>query len=164
MLQKNSDLTYRTIVGKGDELEIFSLVSSTGFFNEEEISVAVELIVETIEKGKESGYEFIFAEAGNRMAGYCCFGRIPFTKDSYDLYWIAVHADFQNKGIGKVLLKKAEMTLLVSGGGRIFIETSSRMQYEPTRRFYLRSGYVQAAILRDFYDIGDHKIIFSKTL
>lgn len=159
-----NNLVFRSTLTKGDEKAISDIVSSTGFFNVEEVSVAVELAVETLSTGHKSGYNFIFAELDGMVAGYSCFGRIPGTKNSYDLYWIAVHCDYQKTGIGAALLKNVENFIYSAGGGRIYIETSSRKQYEPTRNFYIRSGYFQEALLTGFYDNQDHKIIYSKNI
>ena len=41
---------------------------------------------------------------------------------------------------------------------------SSRADYEPTRAFYLRVGYVEEARLRDFYARGDDKVFYVKRL
>lgn len=163
-METKTDIRLRNNIVEGDEDAIFGIVSSTGFFNDEEISVAVELARETLVKGKESGYNFIFAEAGSGVVGYCCFGKIPFTRNSYDLYWIAVHDSFRNQRIGYVLLEETEKVVKKAGGSRIFIETSSKPQYEPTRKFYIRSNYIQEALLKDFYGTGDDKIIYSKYL
>jgi hypothetical protein len=46
----------------------------------------------------------------------------------------------------------------------VYVETSSRDQYEPTRRFYLKCGYRVDAVLEDFYAPGDGKVIFVKAL
>ena len=37
-------------------------------------------------------------------------------------------------------------------------------QYEPTRRFYLKNGYDQEALVRDYYNDGDSLVIFRKRL
>ncbi len=50
------------------------------------------------------------------------------------------------------------------GARRIYADTSSRPQYEPTRAFYLACGYTQEALLADFYAAGDGKVIFVKIL
>jgi hypothetical protein len=50
------------------------------------------------------------------------------------------------------------------GARRIYADTSSRPQYEPTRRFYEACGYRREAFLADFYAPGDGKIIFGKEL
>jgi hypothetical protein len=46
----------------------------------------------------------------------------------------------------------------------VYIETSNRPQYEPTRGFYLRCGYRIDAVLEDFYAAGDAKVIYVKAL
>ena len=47
---------------------------------------------------------------------------------------------------------------------QVYIETSNREQYAPTRGFYLRCGYRQEALLKDFYAVGDDKVIYGKVL
>jgi hypothetical protein len=43
-------------------------------------------------------------------------------------------------------------------------ETSSRPEYAATRQFYLSRGYREAARMRDFYEVGDDRVIFTKSL
>ncbi|MCX5832942.1 MAG: hypothetical protein NTV99_00205 [Deltaproteobacteria bacterium] len=50
------------------------------------------------------------------------------------------------------------------GGKRIYVDTSSRPLYEPTRLFYEKCGYRKEAVLKDFYAEGDSKFIYSKAL
>jgi len=160
-------MKFRTEVCPDDLQRIYEIVTSTGFFYEHEIAIAVELCQEHLTKGeKESGYSFIFAEdeATGKTLGYVCYGEIPCTRQRYDLYWIAVHAEAQRKGIGKRLLQEAERMVAAHGGEIIFIETNSRDQYEPTRRFYLSCGYTIVAEIKDFYDDGDNKVIYSRRL
>ena len=58
----------------------------------------------------------------------------------------------------------AERIMAGRGARRIYADTSSRPQYEPTRAFYLACGYLEAAFLTDFYGPGDGKVIFVKSL
>jgi ribosomal protein S18 acetylase RimI-like enzyme len=83
---------------------------------------------------------------------------------SYDLYWIAVDREHQSRGLGRALVAESERQIAARGGRRIYIETSNRPQYEPTRQFYLRCNYAIAAILPDFYNTGDDKVILVKPL
>ena len=46
----------------------------------------------------------------------------------------------------------------------LFIETGSPPHYELTRRFYLKHGYEQHALLKDFYADGDSMVVFRKAL
>jgi ribosomal protein S18 acetylase RimI-like enzyme len=42
------------------------------------------------------------------VVGYTCYGRIPGTKYSWDLYWIAVGKRFQRRGLGHKLMQATE--------------------------------------------------------
>lgn len=161
---KNNHIDWRKTVLKKDEENVQNIVESTGFFNPEEIEIAVELVKERLQKGTASGYHFIFAEIAGKTIGYACFGLIPATQSSYDLYWIAVHNDYRGAGIGKQLLTLSEKTIAEMGGKRIYIETSGREQYHPTRAFYLACDYTEAAVLNNFYAPGDAKYIYVKTI
>ena len=158
------EFTLRTIPGPQDPARIKEIVSSTGFFREDEIHVAVELVEEWLSKGEVSGYEFLFAEIGGTTVAYSCYGLIPCTLHSYDLYWIATHKDFMNKGIGRALLRETEKAIQKAGGIGIYVETSSKEQYAPTRAFYENNDYILKARFEDFYDRGDDKVVYIKRL
>ena len=49
-------------------------------------------------------------------------------------------------------------------GTALYAETSGRLQYAPTRSFYRRCGYREAAVFADFYAPGDDKVVFEKHL
>jgi GNAT superfamily N-acetyltransferase len=155
---------YRRSLRESDPQAIREIVKSTGYFSDEEIEVAVELASEGLHRGNKSSYQFMFAEVSERLIAYTCFGRIPGTLYSYDLYWIVVHEDFRGLGIGRALLKQTEETISGLGGCYVYIETSSRSLYEPTRQFYVRCGYTQTAVLENFYAPGDSKITYRKVL
>ena len=156
--------SFRYGVRPEDRQAVGRLVRATGFFSEEEIGIAVELVEERLAKGDASGYFFIFAEEGDRMLGYVCFGPIPGSVHSFDLYWIAVDPGEQGRGIGRLLMAAAERRMAGRGARRIYADTSSRPQYEPTRAFYLACGYFEEAFLTDFYAPEDGKVIFAKNL
>jgi GNAT superfamily N-acetyltransferase len=140
------------------------LVESTGVFSEVEIDCAVELVDDRLKRGRQSDYHFVFAEEDGRTVGYTCYGPIALTAASYDLYWIAVDKAMHGRKVGRVLLERTEELIREAGGRQVYIETSNRSHYEPTRGFYLRCGYQQAALLKDFYAVGDDKVIYDKRL
>lgn len=154
---------YRRDVHLSDRNAIREIVTSSGFFSSAEIDIAIELLDERLLQGDKSGYSFLFAEREERVIGYVCFGPISGTLHSYDLYWIAIHETYRGQGIGKHLLKKSEDLIAGVGGKRIYIETSSRSQYNPTLNFYQKCDYQKVAFLEDFYSPGDGKIILAKT-
>ncbi|MCF8144898.1 MAG: GNAT family N-acetyltransferase [Deltaproteobacteria bacterium] len=157
-------VAFRYEVLPKDVEDVRALVEKTGFFRVDEISVAAELVAERLNRGPESAYYFVLSEEGSRLSGYVCYGPIPCTIGSYDLYWIAVDPTFQGKGLGRSLLHEAERLIREMGGTRIYVETSSRGQYVSTRIFYERCGYMLASVLDDFYGPDDSKAIFLKVL
>jgi D-alanine-D-alanine ligase len=156
--------SFRYEVTPADCEAVRAIVDSSGFFNAAEVAVAVELVEERLAKGPASGYHFVFAERDQRTHGYACYGHIAGTAASYDLYWIAVDASSRRGGLGKLLLAESERLIRESGGRRVYIETSNRSQYVPTRAFYERCGYQLDALLKDFYGPGDDKAIFVRAL
>lgn len=158
------NITYRQEIKPSDLEAIKKLVQGSGFFSAEEIAIACELAADRLEQGLQSSYQFLFAEKRSKVQGYTCYGLIPATCGSYDLYWIAVEPAMRGLGLGKNLLKKTEDLIYVAGGRRLYAETSSRPLYLPTQRFYESCRYTPEAVLRDFYSPQDNKIIYSKIL
>jgi len=154
--------TYRNLLIPSDREAINELLESTKVFYDFEIDVAIEIVDAFLSKGEASGYYFYVAEQDSRVTGFVNFGPTPCTKGSWDIYWIAVTKELQGHGLGADLLKMAEDKIVAKGGSKIWIETSSRPDYLSTRNFYLKAGYEQVGELPDFYDKGDHKIIFSR--
>jgi acetoin utilization deacetylase AcuC-like enzyme/GNAT superfamily N-acetyltransferase len=157
-------VVFRDALVPEDGERVRRLVDITGFFHPEEVVVAGELVEERLAKGEASGYHFVMAEHYGRLAGYACFGPIPCTEASYDLYWIAVHPDFQGRGLGGRLLAESERRIKAAGGRRIYVDTSQRVQYASTRAFYESHGYRLETVLKDFYAVGDGKAIYCKSL
>jgi GNAT superfamily N-acetyltransferase len=155
---------WREAVRREDIDAVRSLVAATGFFSREEEEIAAELVEERLARGAKSGYEFIFAETEGRLEGYACYGPIAGAFGAFDLYWIAVHPDLQGRGLGLEIMRRAEAAMAAQGARAVYIDTSGRDQYRPTRAFYARAGYLEAAVLPDFYAPGDSKVIFAKRL
>ncbi len=158
------EITLRKEVRESDIEAVRDIVTSTNFFYDHEIPVAVELVEEAYSKGSESGYEVIFADIDGKPAGYACYGLIPCTKTSYDLYWIVVHNSQRGNGIGKILLNEVTHDVEKMGGSAIYIETSAKEFYRPTQKFYEAAGCTLEATFRDFYDIGDDKRVYVKRI
>lgn len=152
---------------RGDRSRIADMVVSTGKFNEDEVATALELVDAALKEGESSGYIFALLEDDSgdpTVKGYACYGPTPLTQGVYDLYWIVVDPVAQGRGFGRFLTQHVEKDVIRRGGRMLLIETSSQESYIPTVRFYERTGYQLAARVRNFYRIGDDKLIFSKDL
>ena len=160
----NEELVYRDYVIDGDLEAVRRIATSSGFFSRPEIDVVIELVEDRLRKGTASDYRFLFISGHEGPLAFTCYGPIACTAASYDLYWIAVDQPFRDCGIGGRLLERTEQMIRGEGGRTIYAETSSRPQYQPTRRFYEAHGYCCEARFPDFYDRGDHKVVYAKTL
>lgn len=158
------NLVFRQQIQPSDVEAIADIVESSGFFSGEEIDIAIELAEDRLEKQNVSSYRFLFIEDGKKVLGYTCYGLIPATSYSYDIYWIVVSKDLRGHGLGKLLMAETEKLIYQDGGRQIYAETSSRDQYKPTHKFYENCGYVKEAFLKNFYSEGDGKFIYAKVL
>jgi len=164
--QSNRMIHIRSL-SANDQSRIREIVTAAGNFSDQEIATAMELVDEALLKGEESGYIIVVAETpehAGEIDGYACYGPTPLTEGVYDLYWIAVDPKAQGRGIGRILVEYVEKDTRSRGGRLLLIETSSRDEYQPTIGFYQRTNYELAARIKNFYGIGDDKLIFSKEL
>ena len=146
-----------------DRQAIIDLLQATDFFYDEEITVATEVLDDALAKGPRGDYQsFCYVDESGRAVGWVCFGATPCTKGTFDIYWLAVSPAAQGKGIGRKLMADAERRIAERGGRLAIVETAGRAAYALTRAFYLRVGYVEAARIRDFYDVGDDKVVYTK--
>lgn len=155
---------WREEVRPEDIAAIPALVAETGVFSPPEIDIAGELVAERLRDGPDCGYHFVLAERDGVLAAYACFGPIPGTEGSFDLYWISARPSFHRSGLAREALRRAEQAAVALGARRMFIDTSSTPPYEPARALYRALGYEQVALLPDFYRPGDGKTIFAKRL
>ena len=86
------------------------------------------------------------------------------TEGTWNLYLIAVHPDYQGKSYGTAMMQYIEQVLTEKGEKLLLVETSGLKDFEPTRAFYRQCGYKKEATIREFYQAGEDKIIFRKSL
>ncbi len=146
-----------------DVAAITEFVRKTGFFRDSEIDIAAEVLNDAV-SGRDDSYRSYSCLSGSEVIGWVCFGHTPCTVSTYDIYWIAVSPSAQRGGIGSGLLSFAESAIAGKGGYLTVIETSGADMYIPTQQFYMSNGYKLEATIRDFYDINDHKLVFTKRL
>jgi D-alanine-D-alanine ligase len=154
-----------SIPNEKDGAHIHAINAKNTVFNHEEVECVDELWEEYLAQGPEqSGYNFLVEKEGDQVLGYACYGPRSLTSGTYDLYWIAVDPTIHRSGAGRRLLAASEEAVRKLGGRLLVLETSGLPAYEPTRKFYLATGYTLEATLKDFYSDGDDLVIFTKHL
>ncbi len=149
-------------IKQSDKNVLEEMLKNIPSFTEDEVNVAMELINVTLNFNEQTDYNIFVYEENEKVLGYHCTGKRPLTDSVYDLYWIAVDVNSQNKGIGKKLLMHAENFVKEKKGRWLLIETSSLDNYKRTRNFYLKNNFEIISRINDFYKLKDDLIIYGK--
>jgi D-alanine-D-alanine ligase len=158
-----NEVRIRTLMGS-EKHRLLDILDACKMFRRDEIEVADEILNEAIGDGDSGDYRVLVAEAGGQPVGWSCHGRVPLTDGTYDLYWIAVHPQYQGQRIGRVLLAEIERQLRQADARWLLAETSSTSLYEKTRGFYEKAGFTIVGDVADFYRAGDGRVTYGKRL
>lgn len=127
------------------------------------MSCALELLDAALERPPGNTYEArILVDEADHPIAYACFGQIPMTESSFDLYWLVTAPEHRGQGLGARLLSAVETELRGRRARTMRIETSSLEGQGGARRFYLKAGYQEVGVLPDFYRPGDDLVILAK--
>lgn len=135
------------------------VIDGSGLFPSEMLD---DMISEYFED--EEGREFwlTYEEDEPVAVAYCVPEQM--TKGTWNLYLIAVHPEYQGEGIGASMLRYIEKMLAACGERILLVETSGLASFERTRAFYRQCGYEEEARIREFYQAGEDKVVFRKSL
>ena len=86
------------------------------------------------------------------------------TEGTWNILLIAVQPEHQYKGFGTKLLRFIENRLRNEKQRLLIVETSGLRQFESVRRFYENYGFFREAVVRDFYEAGEDKVIYIKVI
>jgi GNAT superfamily N-acetyltransferase len=147
-----------------DTNKLVMLTEETGFFKPHEVVALREVLDDYHAVNHEYEHQAHTWVENGEPAAFIYLAPTAMTDRTWELWWIVVKKSMQGQGIGKRLLEWSEAIVRHASGRLLLIETSSIPLYEPTRQFYLKSGYIECATIPDFYSDGDDKLIFSKRL
>ncbi len=152
-----SELKIRPVVaGDLDNLKV--VIDSSELFPSE--------LLDNMISGYLAGYEGSLWLTGDidepTFIAYCAAEQM--TEGTWNLYLIAVHESMQGSGIGRRVLTYVEEELKQRGVRVLIIETSGLESFQSTRDFYAKAGYTEEARIRDFYQAGEDKVVFWKSL
>jgi ribosomal protein S18 acetylase RimI-like enzyme len=147
-----------------DVPEIVALTQGTEVFKPHEVEALEEVLADYFTTNHQHGHVAVTCEQEGQVLGYAYYAPAAMTDRSWYLYWIAVRAHVQARGIGARLLHHAEEDIRRHNGRILFIETSSLPHYDKTRKFYLKQKYEVTGVLRDYYCEGDDMVVFRKKL
>lgn len=107
---------------------------------------------------------FVLEQEGSGVIAVAYLSPERMTEGTWNLLLIAVLKQFQGCKIGSKLMAFSEEKLKKLGVRVLLVETSGLPEYKRTRNFYPKCGYNQVAVIPDYYDAGDDKVVFLKQL
>lgn len=147
-------------ITKDDLLHLKAVIDSTALFPAEMLD---EMTTDFFQN-EDHNEIWLTMEANDIPVAITFCAPEKMTMGTYNLYLIAVHKDFQGKGLGSSIMAYVENQLQKMGARILLVETSSLPEYELTRKFYDKLGYTREAVIRAFYQQGEDKIVFWKNL
>jgi ribosomal protein S18 acetylase RimI-like enzyme len=157
------DVDLRGLRGE-DRPEIARILETCGAFQDHEVVVGLELVDESLNPGPSTDYSWFVAERDGRVVGFACYGPVPLTVGTYDLYWIAVSPEARGSGVASRLDDAVTASVRALGGRWLLAETSSTSAYGPAHAFYSRRDYRLLGRIEDYYRSGDDRLTFGKRL
>jgi GNAT superfamily N-acetyltransferase len=144
---------------------LVQMTEGTGLFKPLEVQALREVLDDYFAVNHKHGHVSVTSEQDGQPLGFAYYAPAAMTDRSWYLYWIVVHKDVQARGTGSRLLAHLEHDIRANHHGRVlFVETGSLPHYELTRKFYLKNGYEQHALLKDYYAAGDSMVVFRKEM
>ena len=87
------------------------------------------------------------------------------TSGTWNVLLLAVSPTLHGQGIGHQLMSYIEVQLKAESQRIIIVETSGLPDFEKTRGFYSKKcGYEKVAVIPEYYDAGEDKIVYRKAL
>ena len=122
-----------------------------------------DMVSDFLNKDTEELWYVSETEAKEVIAiAYCAPERM--TVGTWNLLLIAVSKNTQGRGLGSDLIAHVEQNLMLKNARILLVETSGLPDYELTRKFYSKCGFSQIAVIPEYYDKGDDKVVFLKSL
>jgi ribosomal protein S18 acetylase RimI-like enzyme len=147
-----------------DKPILMALAEGTGVFKPMEIEALGGVFDEYFSDYQAQGHRCITYDKDGQILGFAYYAPTWMTDRTWYLWWIAVNKQVHARGLGSTLLRHVEEDIRREKGRLLLIETSSLPSYEPTRLFYFKHHYEQAAVIRGYYADGDDLVVFSKRL
>ena len=152
--------TYIREMKKSDLPKVKSIIDDNQMFPSEYLDEMVLTYFE--QETQEMWFVLEQEEVGVIAVAYCSPERM--TEGTWNLLLIAVLKEYQGCGFGAKLMTFTEDKLKNLAVRVLLVETSGLPEYKLTRDFYPKCGYKQIAVVPEYYDVGDDKVVFWKHL
>ena len=95
-------------------------------------------------------YHTLVAELDGRVVGFIAY---ELTGETGEVVLLAVHPEFQRRGIATQLNQAALDAMKVAGMKMVVVETGGEEGHAPARRVYEKAGYTGLPLVRHFKEL-----------
>ena len=147
---------------KATDLEaIMHIVAESGQFDDEAQGYVRETLVNHL-AGESDGI-WLTADDGEPVGVAYCAPE-PVASGAWNLQMLWTRADRNRAGHGGALVKHLEVELRSRNARLLIVETSGLPDFAPARSFYVKCGFAHEATIRNFFAVGDDKLVLTKPL
>ncbi len=144
----------------GDVPGLTRVLEETGLFPVEMLPGLLEAFLSE----SPSSDVWLTCEQDGEPVGFCYTVPEELAEGTWNMLAIGVRPGLQGKGAGAALVAELEARLRTLGQRVLIADTSGTAEFDRTREFYRKNGYVDEARIRDFWGPGDDKVTFWKSL
>ena len=135
-------------------IERVSFINPYSTFYQKHLLKHADIYYVAMYRGKIIGY--IIARVENRGLPGVDVGKIG------HIVSIAIHPDYRRRGLGKLLMSRAEEELKRMGCRRVFLEV--RVSNYPAIKLYQKLGYIKLKVIPRYYQDGEDAYLMLKSL
>lgn len=145
-----------------DKEKLLSIIASSGQFDEDDLEFVRETLEEHLADPDSEALWYTAHEDEPVGVAYCI--PEPLTSGTWNLLMLWLQSGLEGKGHGSALVKQLEEDLRERGGRLLIVETSGLDFFAAARAFYEKSDFNLEASIKDFYEPGDNKLVYTKSL
>ena len=140
---------------------IMAIIQDSGQFDE----TGLEHVRLTLEDHLQNGSDALwFTAIDGDPVGVAYCAPEPVTVGTWNLLMLWVQAGHEGSGMGTALVRQIERSLNERDARLLIVETSGLPEFENARKFYDRAGFKHEARVANFFDQGDDKLIYTRSV
>lgn len=146
---------------KEHRASLLAIIKASGQFD----SDALSHVASTLDAHFENPTDAIWLTAlDGEPVGVAYCAPEPVTSGTWNLLLLWMKDGFEGKGFGKAVVSEVEKILRERKARLLIVETSQLPEFESARTFYNNYGFQLEAEVKNFFDAGDNKLIYTKPM
>lgn len=148
-------------ITKNDINSIIKLAAELSMFDQDGLDY-IKMTIEAYLNNETDELWYVISEKELIAVIYCA--PEVMTSGTWNVQMLLISPTEHGKGHGSALMKHLEEELRTRKQRLMIVETSGLPEFETARAFYPKCGFREEARIKDFYEAGDDKIIYTKAL